>query len=149
MSYEQSPPPTSRTTPADTGAPVTHVIVERSSTTGWVVAAIVAVIAIVAVAFMVNLRSPDTSQAQVATALEQGRSQGAAEAQATANMQAGLNAQAMSAQIATERAAAQTQQAAADARASADQAAANVADAAQDASDRISAESNGQVAPPQ
>ncbi len=127
--------------PTPPTGPQTRVVVERPSTTGWVVAAIVAAIAIIAVAFMVSTRTPDTTQAQIANALEESRLQGAAEVQSSAN------AQAFNTQMATERAAQATQQAAAEARDSADQAAANVADAAQDASDRIAADNAGQPAP--
>ncbi len=140
MTYD-SPEPVDTETRILTGRPR---VTERASTTGWVVAAIVAVVAIIAVAFMVSTTNPDTNQAQIANALEQGRMQGAVDAQSSINNQAAINAQlnsqALNAQLAAERAAAQTQAAAADARDSANMAAANVADAARDANARIEAQ---------
>ena len=66
----------------DPQIPPTERVVEirrEGNTTGWIVAGIVAVVAVIAVAFMLNQRPADTTQDQLLQAQEQGRAAGVIE----------------------------------------------------------------------
>ena len=101
------------------------------SSTPWVGAAVVAVVAIIAVAFMVTRQTaPETDAAAIAQAQDLGRAEGA-----LAGAQSTLNAAENAARTAAAQTGAEAAQAAADARAAADRA----AQSAQDAADRDAA----------
>jgi len=113
--------------------PEVHVTDNRgSNTTAWVVAAVVALVAIIAVAFMVTNRSAEPDAAEVARAIEQGRTEG---------MLAGAQSTLDSARDTTAAVAAQTaadaSRAANDARAAADAAARSADAAANNAADTV------------
>lgn len=120
-------------TPPPRPAPEVRVTeVRGSNTTGWVAAAVVALVAIIAVTFMVTNRSAEPDATEVARAIEQGRTEGMlAGAQSTLD-----SARATTAAVA-DRTAAEASQAAADARAAADEAARSATDAASNASDSV------------
>jgi uncharacterized membrane protein len=114
----------------------------RGGLTSWLIAGVVAVVAIIAVAFMVQPHDNQATVDQVAAAAQQGRAQGMVEgAQSTlAAQQAAPSTsaydQAMSAQTAR-----QAQQAAADAQAAAQQAR-SASDSASNAADRAATTPN-------
>lgn len=101
----------------------------------WVLAAIVAVVAIIAVAFLMTGRT-DPSQSEVAEAMDASRAAGYLEGAGDATT-AGAVAAAGAAQDAAGRTADQAAAAAADAREAAERAATSAEDAATDASDRV------------
>ena len=106
--------------------PQVHVTDNRGSSTAWIVAALVAVVAIIAVAFMVTSRQVDpTDPAEVALAAEQGRAEGM-----VAGAQSSLVSARVAAASAADSTAAQASMAAADARAAATDAARSAEDAA-------------------
>jgi uncharacterized membrane protein len=135
MSYE---PGETRTVYDETTGAVRAVAVRRSNNTAaWLIAALVAVVAIIAVAFMVASANRDAAvtPADLSTVAEQARAQGALEgAQAgynAANSQAqsSYNAAAANAQLAADRSAAEARAAAAETRAAAERARAEAAEA--------------------
>jgi hypothetical protein len=106
---------------------VVHTTEVRESNAAWWIGALVAIVAILAVVFLVT-RSPATSDTDVTNALEQGRAQGALEA-----TQQGLS----DAQAAASRAADQAAQATSEAREATARAAAKAADATANAADSV------------
>ena len=114
------------------------------NTAAWLIAALVAVVAIIAVAFMVASANKDQqlSQEDLTAVAEQARAQGALEgaqagynaaasqAQSTIAAQSSYNAQAANAQLAADRAAADARAAAAESRAAAERSRAQAAEAA-------------------
>lgn len=72
----------------------------EANTAGWMVAGIVAVVAVIAVAFMLNQRPVDTGQDQLLQAQEQGRAAGVIE-----GAQSSVASSAQQAQFAAENAA--------------------------------------------
>lgn len=106
---------------------VIHTTEVRESNTAWWIGALVAIVAILAVVFLVT-RTPASTSADLANAVEQGRAQGALEA-----TQASLN----DAQAAASRAADQAAQATAEARDATARAAASAADATVTAADNV------------
>ena len=111
--------------------------VRRSdNTAAWLIAALVAVVAIIAVAFMVGTANRDAAitQEDLSTVAEQARAQGALEgAQAGYNAaasqaQSTYNAATANAQLAADRAAAEARAAAAESRAAAERARAEAAE---------------------
>jgi len=120
----QTPPPVDTRPTATRG----------SSSTPWVVAALVAVVAIIAVAFMVTSRTaPEQDQPATPQARSLGRAEGA-----LAGAQSTLTDARDAAGEAAARTAADTANAASDARAAADQAAQSASDAANNANARTS-----------
>lgn len=102
--------------------------VRESSSAGWWLGALVAIVAILAVVFLVT-RDPSTSaEDQIARAVEQTRTE-----TALANVQNSVNEASLAAQQAADRTAMAASQAAADARAQAERAARSAGDAAQNA----------------
>jgi hypothetical protein len=106
---------------------VVHTTEVRESNAAWWIGALVAIVAILAVVFLVT-RSPATDNTDISSALEQGRAQGALEA-----TQQGLS----DAQAAAARAADQAAQATAEARDATARAAASAADATAAAADNV------------
>jgi hypothetical protein len=106
---------------------VVHTTEVRESNAAWWIGALVAIVAILAVVFLVT-RSPATDDADISSALEQGRAQGALEA-----TQQGLS----DAQAAASRAADDAARAAAETREAASRAAANAAEATANAADNV------------
>lgn len=115
--YNQTPPPHENT-----------YVRKGGGSAPWVIAAIVAVVAIIAVAFLMSGRT-DPSQDEIASAMDASRAAGYVEG-ATASVASG-------AQAAADRTASEAADAAADARAAAESAAMSAGDAARDASDRV------------
>lgn len=115
--------------------PEVHVTDNRgSNSTAWVVAALVAVVAIIAVAFMVTSNQNDaTDPDAIAAAADQGRAEGM-----LSGAQSSLESAQAAAASAADSATAQGNQAAAEARAAADAAARSADDAARNASDSMS-----------
>jgi hypothetical protein len=107
------------------------------NTAAWLITALVAVVAIIAVAFMVGSANRDAAitQEDLSTVAEQARAQGALEgAQAGYNAaasqaQSTYNAATANAQLAADRAAAEARAASAESRAAAERARANAAEA--------------------
>jgi hypothetical protein len=112
----------------------------EANTAGWMVAGIVAVVAVIAVAFMLNQRPADTGQDQLLQAQEQGRAAGVIE-----GAQSSVATSAQQAQFAAENAARNAGAAADEARRDTERSAANASQAAQDAADRVAA--TGDTAP--
>lgn len=104
---------------------VIHTTEVRESSAAWWIGALVAIVAILAVVFLVT-RSPDNANDDVSTALQLGHTQGALEA-----TQSSLN----EAQEAASRAAERASEATAEARDATARAAANAADATAAAAD--------------
>jgi hypothetical protein len=126
---------TNPNTPPERPVHETHVTDNRgSNTTAWVVAALVAVVAIIAVAFMVTNRQAEPDQTQIAQAIDQGRAEGM-----LAGAQATIDSARVSADAAAASTAAQAQAAAEAARQSADQAARSAETVASDAGATVSA----------
>lgn len=100
-----------------------------ANTTAWVVAALVAVAAIIAVAFMVTNQPPAEDETAIAAALEQGRAEGM-----LAGAQSSIDSARAAADSAASATAAAASAAADDARAAADSAARSAEDAANSAS---------------
>lgn len=105
--------------------------VRERNTTGWMVAGIVAIVAVIAIAFMLTQRPNDMAQDQLLQAQEQGRAAGIVE-----GAQAGMVSSAQQAQMAAESAARNATAAAESARRDTERAAADASQAAQDAADR-------------
>ena len=135
MSYE---PGETRTVYDETTGTVRAVEVRRSNNTAaWLIAALVAVVAIIAVAFMVASANRDAAvtQEDLSTVAEQARAQGALEGAqagynaATTQAQSSYNAAAANAQLAADRSAAEARAAAAETRAAAERARAEAAEA--------------------
>lgn len=126
--------------------PEVHVTDNRgSNSTAWVVAALVAVVAIIAVAFMVTSNQTDaTDPNAIATAAEQGRAEGM-----LAGAQSSLQSAQAAAASAADSTAAQAGQAAAEARAAAADAARSADDAASNASDAASDRMSDTMGEPQ
>ena len=124
-----------RTTVTDeTGTVRREEVRVRESATGWWVAALIALVAIVGVFLMVNANNADRD-AELQAARDQGMAE-AAMANASADAQAAAAQASLAAQSAMESTARATEQAAASAQAAAREtaeAARNTADAAQDA----------------
>lgn len=110
---------------------VHHTTEVRESNAAWWIGALVAIVAILAVVFLVT-RSPADTSDDVAAALEQGRLQGALE-----STQSNLSAAQDSAARATQNAAEATAQASANAAEAARTATDRAADAAATAADRV------------
>lgn len=119
--------------------PPREVVVRREGgSTGWFVAGAVAIVAVVAVAFMLTVGARTPSQDQIAQAQEQGRAVGVIEGAQTGAAQATVVAQ---------QAARDATSAADAARRSTEITAANAAQAAHDAADRAAASRDDTVAP--
>ncbi|CAN5523641.1 hypothetical protein BH10PSE3_BH10PSE3_30040 [soil metagenome] len=119
--------------------PPREVVVRREGgATGWFVAGAVAIVAMVAVAFMLTVGARTPSQDQIAQAQEQGRTVGQIEGAQTGAAQATIVAQ---------QAARDATLAADAARRSTEITAANAAQAAQDSADRAAASRDDTVAP--
>jgi hypothetical protein len=116
---------------------VVHTTEVRESSAAWWIGALVAIVAILAVVFLVT-RAPSTSDDALTTAAEQGRLQGALE-----TTQSNLGAAQQSADLAAQRAADATQRAADAAAAASNRA----ADAAASAANRVE-QAVPPVAPP-
>lgn len=119
---------------AQPAAPAAHVQPERvvevrreTSPMGWLVAGVVAIVAVLAVAFMVTARPPEPGVDQIAQAQEQGRAAGLIE-----GAQAGLQTGAQQAQLAAEASAREAASAAESVRLQTEATARSAADAAQD-----------------
>jgi uncharacterized membrane protein len=111
-----------------------HATDYRGSSTAWIVAALVAVVAIIAVAFMVTSRQANsTDPAEVALAAERGRAEGM-----LSGAQSSLDSARVAAASAADSTAAQAGMAAADARAAAADAARSADNAASDAASSAS-----------
>ena len=111
-----------------------HATDNRGSSTAWIVAALVAVVAIIAVAFMVTSRQANsTDPAEVALAAERGRAEGM-----LSGAQSSLDSARSAAASAADSTAAQAGMAAADARAAAADAARSADNAASDAASSAS-----------
>lgn len=123
----------------DPNAPHTQQTVRREGgATGWFVAGAVAIVAVVAIAFMLTVGARTPSQDQIAQAQEQGRAVGVVEGAQTGATQATIVAQ----QAARDAAAA-----ADSARRSTENTAANAAQAAEDAAARAEAARDDTLAP--
>jgi uncharacterized membrane protein len=135
-------------TPAQAAREDMRIEARRSdNTAAWLIAALVAVVAIIAVAFMVGSanREAQITQEDLSTVAEQARAQGALEgaqagynaaatqAQSSVAAQSTYNAQAANAQLAADRAAAEARAAAAESRAAAERSRAQAAEAAANA----------------
>ena len=119
--------------------PPRQVVVRREGgATGWFVAGAVAIVAMVAVAFMLTVGARTPSQDQIAQAQEQGRAVGQIEGAQTGAAQATIVAQ---------QAARDATSAADAARRSTEITAANAAQAAHDAADRAEASRDDTQAP--
>ncbi|WP_165186154.1 hypothetical protein [Caulobacter soli] len=116
---------------------VVHVRREGGAT-GWFVAGAVAIVAVVAIAFMLTLGARTPSQDQIAQAQEQGRAAGVAEGAQTGAAQATIVAQ---------QAARDASAAADSARRSTEVTAANAAQAAHDVADRAAQSRDDTIAP--
>ena len=106
---------------------VVHTTEVRESNAAWWIGALVAIVAILAVVFLVT-RSPATDDVDLTSAIEQGRAQGALEA-----TQSSLS----DAQAAASRAAEEAARATAEAREATARAAASAADATANAADTV------------
>lgn len=125
----------------DPNAPQTERVVRvrrEGGTTGWFVAGAVAIVAIVAVAFMLTVGSRTPGDDQLLQAQEQGRAVGVLEGAQTGTAQATIVAQ----QAARDAAAA-----ADSARRSTESTATNAAQAAQDAAERAAISRDDTLAP--
>jgi hypothetical protein len=119
--------------------PPREVVVRREGGgTGWFVAGAVAIVAVVAIAFMLTVGARTPSQDQIAQAQEQGRAVGVIEGAQTGAAQATVVAQ---------QAARDASAAADSARRSTEATAANAAQAAQDAADRAAISRDDTIAP--
>ncbi len=119
--------------------PPREVVVRREGgATGWFVAGAVAIVAMVAVAFMLTVGARTPSQDQIAQAQEQGRALGTVEGAQTGAAQATIVAQ---------QAARDATSAADAARRSTEITAANASQAAHDAADRAAASRDDTLAP--
>ncbi|MDP1739258.1 MAG: hypothetical protein Q8L23_17675 [Caulobacter sp.] len=103
-----------------------------ANTTAWVVAAVVALVAIIAVTFMVTSQPDMNDPAEIARAQDLGRAEGM-----MAGAQSSMDAARSSASAAADRTAADASQASADARAAADAAARSADSAAANAADTV------------
>ena len=129
----------------DPQVPPTERVVEvrERNTTGWMVAGIVAIVAVIAVAFMVTQRPADLTREQMMQAQEQGRAAGMME-----GAQSTMTSSAQQAQFAAEDAARAASAVADSARRDSERAAANASQAAQAAADRTAAPAPPVDAPP-
>ena len=119
--------------------PPREVVVRREGgATGWFVAGAVAIVAMVAVAFMLTVGARTPSQDQIAQAQDQGRAVGQIEGAQTGAAQATIVAQ---------QAARDATSAADAARRSTEITAANASQAAHDAADRAAASRDDTLAP--
>ncbi|CAN5225057.1 hypothetical protein BH10PSE4_BH10PSE4_40050 [soil metagenome] len=119
--------------------PPREVVVRREGgATGWFVAGLVAIVAVVAVAFMLTVGARTPSQDQIAQAQEQGRAVGQMEVAQTGAAQATIVAQ---------QAARDASAAADSARRSTEVTAANAAQAAQDTAARAAVSRDDTLAP--
>ena len=116
---------------------VVHVRREGGGT-GWFVAGAVAIVAVVAIAFMLTVGARTPSQDQIAQAQEQGRAAGVVEGAQTGAAQATIVAQ---------QAARDASAAADSARRSTEVTAANAAQAAHDTADRAALSRDDTIAP--
>ena len=110
----------------------------EGGTTGWFVAGLVAIVAVIAVAFMLTVGARTPGQDQIAQAQEQGRAVGQIEGAQTGAAQATIVAQ---------QAARDASAAADSARRSTEVTAANAAQAAQDTAARAAVSRDDTVAP--
>jgi cytoskeletal protein RodZ len=130
----------------DPQVPPTERVIEvrrESSASGWVVAGIVAVVAVIAVTFMIVQRPNDLTQDQVTQAQEQGRAAGVIE-----GAQSTVATSAQQAQLAAESAARQAADAADAARRDTERAAASASQEAKDAADRVAASGDSRAPSP-
>ena len=129
----------------DPQVPPTERVVEvrERNTTAWMVGGIVAIVAVIAVAFMLTQRPGDLTRAQMMQAQEQGRAAGMME-----GAQSNMTASAQQAQFAAEDAARAASAVADAARRDAERTAANASQAAQASSDRAVAPATPVDAPP-
>lgn len=111
---------------------------ERGGTTGWLIAGMIAIVAVIAVGFLM-MRPTGPSQDQLLQAQEQGRQAGVIE---------GAQSSTQAAQMAAENAARDARATADQVRRDGQQAADNAAQAAKDAADRAAASRNDQAASP-
>jgi hypothetical protein len=119
--------------------PPREVVVRREGgATGWFVAGAVAIVAVVAIAFMLTVGARTPSQDQIAQAQEQGRAVGVVEGAQTGAAQATIVAQ---------QAARDASAAADSARRSTEATAANAAQAAQDAAASAAVSRDDTIAP--
>jgi hypothetical protein len=119
--------------------PPRQVVVRREGgATGWFVAGAVAIVAVVAIAFMLTVGARTPSQDQIALAQEQGRAVGVAEGAQTGAAQATIVAQ---------QAARDATAAADSARRSTETTAANAAQAAHDAAATAASSRDDTIAP--
>lgn len=119
--------------------PPREVVVRREGgSTGWFVAGIVAVVAVIAVAFMFTIGRRTPVEDQIAQAQEQGRTAGVIEGAQTGAAQATIVAQ---------QAARDASAAADSARRSTETVAANASQAAHDTADRAAASRDDTLAP--
>ena len=129
----------------DPQVPPTERVVEGRdrNTTGWMVAGIVAIVAVIAVVFMLTQRPDNLTREQMMQAQEQGRAAGMME-----GAQSNMTSSAQQAQFAAEDAARAAGVAADTARRDTERAAANASQAAQAAADRAAAPATPVDAPP-
>ena len=130
----------------DPQVPPTERVIEvrrENNASGWVVAGIVAVVAVIAVTFMIVQRPSALTQDQVTQAQEQGRAAGVIE-----GAQSTVATSAQQAQLAAESAARQAGDAADAARRDTERAAANASQEAQDAADRVAASGDSRAPSP-
>jgi hypothetical protein len=130
----------------DPQVPPTERVIEvrrENSASGWVVAGIVAVVAVIAVTFMIVQRPNDLTQDQVTQAQEQGRAAGVIE-----GAQSTVATSAQQAQLAAESAARQAADAADAARRDTERSAANASQAAHDAADNVAASGDSRAPSP-
>jgi hypothetical protein len=116
---------------------------DRGATFGWAIAGMVAVVAIVAVAFIATARAPQPDDNRITAAIEQSHEQGLTEGMAR-GAEADATAAAMVAEAVTDATTAKAEAAAREAQTTADHSALNVESAASD----VSATEAAPIGPP-
>jgi uncharacterized membrane-anchored protein YhcB (DUF1043 family) len=112
---------------------------ERGGTTGWLIAGMIAIVAVIAVGFLMMRPTTTTDPNQIQQAQEQGRQAGLVE---------GASSATQAAQAAAENAARDARSTADQVRRDGEQAAANASQSAQNAADRAAASTNDQAPSP-